>query len=96
MNHYTHNPHEKLLKPSEALALELSRRAGGVNRFEANAYDGHCSFGQRISDLTEKGYVFVKQRETLTDNTGKKHKGVVRYFYLGWCTSTTDEVEGAA
>ena len=80
---------ERGLTAYQALALELSRRTGGVNRLEATAYDGHISFGQRISDLKARGYVFSKQRETWTDTHGEKHSGIVRYFCLGWVDPTT-------
>ena len=77
-------PNENTMHPSLALALDLTRRAGGINRFEANLNDGHCSLGQRISDLRAKGYQFAKTRERWTDAKGKTHTGVVRYAYLGW------------
>ena len=80
---------ERSLQPSEARALALARKAGGVNRFEANLSDGHCSLGQRISKLRSLGFQIVKQRETWTDTHGEKHSGVVRYFCLGWAEPTT-------
>ena len=80
---------EHTLQPSEARALALARKAGGVNRFEANLTDGHCSLGQRISTLRSLGFQIIKQRETWIDTKGKKHSGVVRYFCLGWVDPAT-------
>ena len=68
-------PSEAMLKPSLALALDLTRRAGGINNYEAE---------QRVHDLKAKGYKFAKTREQWTDPAGKIHYGVVRYAYLGW------------
>ena len=75
---------ERNLTPSNAHALTLTRQDGGINRIEALAHDGHCSLGQRVSDLTALGYIFAKQTETVIDNTGKPHRGLKRYFCLGW------------
>lgn len=80
---------ERSLTSGQALALELSRRTGGVTRFEAHVFDEHFSLGQRISDLIARGYVVSKQRETVIDKKGEKHSGIVRYFCLGWVDPTT-------
>ena len=77
------HPNENTLHPSLALALDLTRRAGGINRFEAEQY-GQASLTVRVWDLIELGYKFVKTREVWTDPKGCKHYGVVRYAYLGW------------
>ncbi len=74
---------ESTLKPSEAHALDLTKRQGGINRYEA-ATLGHGSLTQRISDLAAKSYQFDKTYEVWIDPTGKKHYGVVRYKYIGW------------
>ena len=76
-------PSEAMLKPSLALALDLTRRAGGINNYEAE-YHGHATLTQRVHDLADLGYQFAKTRETWTDPKGCKHYGVVRYAYLGW------------
>jgi hypothetical protein len=76
-------PNENNLKPAQAHALDLTRRAGGVNRFEASLL-GHYSIGQRISDLIAMGYRFDKTPEIIIDAMGVTHTGVIRYAYLGW------------
>ena len=76
-------PNESTLHPSLALALDLTRRAGGINRFEAEQY-GQASLTVRVWELIELGYIFSKNREVWIDPKGCKHYGVVRYTYLGW------------
>ena len=77
-------PNEGLLSYSHARALELTRHPKGINRFEANLQDGHCSLGQRITELRAMGYSILKVRERWTDAAGVVHRGVVRYFCTGW------------
>ena len=74
---------ESTLVPSEAHALDLSKRSGGINRYEAITL-GHGSLTQRISDLTAKGFLFSHTTEIWIDPLGKPHYGVTRYQYLGW------------
>lgn len=74
---------ERSLAPSEAHALDLAKREGGVNRYEATAL-GHGSLSQRISNLEAKGFQFAHTPEVWADPTGKPHSGVMRYHYLGW------------
>lgn len=74
-SHTSPRPNESTLHPSLSLALDLTRRAGGINNYEAE---------QRVHDLKAKGYKFAKTREQWTDPAGKIHYGVVRYAYLGW------------
>ena len=76
-------PNESTLHPSLSLALDLTRRAGGINNYEAE-HHGHATLTQRVHDLADLGYQFSKTRETWTDPKGCKHYGVVRYAYLGW------------
>ena len=76
-------PSEAMLKPSLALALDLTRRAGGINNYEAE-HHGHATLTQRVHDLKAKGYKFAKTREHWTDPADKTHYGVVRYTCLGW------------
>ena len=74
---------ERSLAPSEAHALDLAKREGGVNRYEATAL-GHGSLSQRISNLEVKGFQFAHTPEVWTDPAGTPHERVVRYHYLGW------------
>ena len=87
---------ERTLRPSEAHALDLSKRNGGINRYEATAL-GHGSLSQRISDLEAKGFLFAHTPETWIDPAGNPHDGVMRYHYLGWkafTPPTTDKANG--
>ena len=79
-------PNESTLHPSLSLALDLTRRAGGINNYEAE-YHGHATLTQRVHDLKAKGYKFAKTREQWTYHAGKIHYGVFRYACLG-CEST--------
>ena len=82
-SHTSPRPNESTLHPSLSLALDLTRRAGGINNYEAENH-GHATLTQRVHDLKAKGYKFAKTREQWTDHAGKTHYGVVRYAYLGW------------
>ena len=62
-SHTSPRPNESTLHPSLSLALDLTRRAGGINNYEAENH-GHATLTQRVHDLADLGYQFFSHSKS--------------------------------